>query len=861
MLELKSRKRLHFIARKIERGIKMKKQFVYLPLFLMVAASVGGAMKASAEDLPVSNDWTVVTNGPKPTTVYKTDKGWCMTNMSNYGEVGYYNEKVQLDGLSFDLYSTGIHNGDTFGFYLSSTKDSSLAWKTPTFSVWKGLYTGQTRSPITTSHDYNGAAVVYVSPDKSANTGFGIATSGVLANTDDSTTAGVHYSFKKYNSEWYSITMYGIAGSEYWGNNANYNATDKSTTVYLPIDSMTNFDESEKVYIHYWGFVSGSNTTSDQTIYFENMKYAVDLTEKKASAKEKVNAVDVTKYEEADKEAVTALKTKALEDIEAAVYLEDIEAALSTFETGLAAYKTIAQKYIDELYANAPTELGKGDATANFVDHYEKGFSFNRLNDEGGSVVAVKGAYGTRAGIRTQYNVKNFEMKINAAKMTKSIALVISISNTPYAYISEADCIVGFDVIRIDDNGNYFVTLTNSGSHNISVSDFGTETWHGDYTGRYVASDTGDITIKFITNEDLGQTIVKINDEQMAVIDEEKLFTRLGESEKAYFSFGTMSSDASMDVFAIHSIKDADEETYLSSTGPLATTKALLEEMEESMKDGMTDALYEAYFLTDDGKATQLNDALTALHTYDAKLYEDRVNAVINKGAEYAATYEKNKAVNAVIDAINAIGTVTENSKAAIENAETLYAALPEEYKASVTNYETLTAARAAYDKLLADKAEQAKIDNVIALIDIIGDVTENSKDDIETAEAAYAALTDAQKARVTNYATLTAARAAYDKIIADNKSVADVIKAIDAIGEVTKESGEAIEKAEALYNALSDELKAKVTNYETLTTARATFDKLNKKGCSGAIASVSLVASVVALGGMIISLKKRKEN
>lgn len=60
-------------------------------------------------------------------------------------------------------------------------------------------------------------------------------------------------------------------------------------------------------------------------------------------------------------------------------------------------------------------------------------------------------------------------------------------------------------------------------------------------------------------------------------------------------------------------------------------------------------------------------------------------------------------AVKAVEDLIDAIGTVTLHSKAAIEAAEAAYEELTEEQKTLVGNCETLVAAREAYNKLLEE--------------------------------------------------------------------------------------------------------------------------------------------------------------
>ena len=120
-------------------------------------------------------------------------------------------------------------------------------------------------------------------------------------------------------------------------------------------------------------------------------------------------------------------------------------------------------------------------------------------------------------------------------------------------------------------------------------------------------------------------------------------------------------------------------------------------------------------------------------------------------------------AADAVVEKIEAIGTVTLDSQAAIEAARTAYDALTESQKALVANYETLTAAEASL-KVLQDAAaaDQAAADAVVEKIEAIGTVTLDSQAAIEAARAAYDALTESQKALVANYETLTAAEQAY---------------------------------------------------------------------------------------------------
>lgn len=76
--------------------------------------------------------------------------------------------------------------------------------------------------------------------------------------------------------------------------------------------------------------------------------------------------------------------------------------------------------------------------------------------------------------------------------------------------------------------------------------------------------------------------------------------------------------------------------------------------------------------------------------------------------------------------------------------------------------------------------------DDVIDLIDAIGTVTKRSGDDIAAARKAYDSLTDEEKKQVTNYRTLLAAEKAY----------ADILKkAAKKLGDIYKTTGDYIEK------------------------------------------------------------------
>ena len=136
------------------------------------------------------------------------------------------------------------------------------------------------------------------------------------------------------------------------------------------------------------------------------------------------------------------------------------------------------------------------------------------------------------------------------------------------------------------------------------------------------------------------------------------------------------------------------------------------------------------------------------------------------------------------------------------------------------------------------DEVNKAASEAVIAKIKAIGKVeyTDACKGKIDAASTAYDALTDEQKALVTNLDVLTTAQQTYDNLkaaaekLAADKAVANpVIAKINAIGKVeyTDACKSKIDDANTAYNALTADQKALVTNLDVLTTAQQTYDNL----------------------------------
>ena len=253
---------------------------------------------------------------------------------------------------------------------------------------------------------------------------------------------------------------------------------------------------------------------------------------------------------------------------------------------------------------------------------------------------------------------------------------------------------------------------------------------------------------------------------------------------------------------------DAHKVEELIALIPAAITKDNLAEA----KTKVADAEAELALLSE--KATELlaQASLEALNTAKAQI----------------ATVESDIKAAADVDAlINALGTITIDSAAKIEEAEAAYAALSAVAQTYVTLKAELDAARDAYDALVA---EQEAIDNVIAIIAALGtvdDVTLDSINAIEEAEAALNALDETLRGRVTNAQTLADIRVRYNELLASKNKVDNVIALIDGIGEVTLNSAAEISAARAAYEALSNEEKEQVTNYADLESAEAAYEEI----------------------------------
>lgn len=304
---------------------------------------------------------------------------------------------------------------------------------------------------------------------------------------------------------------------------------------------------------------------------------------------------------------------------------------------------------------------------------------------------------------------------------------------------------------------------------------------------------------------------------------------------------------------------------YKSMENGLSITRAAYEALSETSKQNVTN--YQKLLDAEAGvasfkKTADLSVKIAALPSvyratledvepiksvqeiYESLTQEEKDRLTVNEYNKLMALIEKIDRLNqaaadkviADIAAIGPIDEITLESAKQIQKARAGYDALNKYAQyivecAKPVNYYTLLDAEVKLKELQDAAAEQERIDRAAAaavdnLIDAIGEVTLKSKQAIETARAAYDNLTPTQKTYVTKLDTLTAAETAYKNLV-DRKAADDVIEKINEIGKVTLESKTAIEAARAAYNALTNDQKLLVENYNVLTAAEAELARL----------------------------------
>ena len=124
------------------------------------------------------------------------------------------------------------------------------------------------------------------------------------------------------------------------------------------------------------------------------------------------------------------------------------------------------------------------------------------------------------------------------------------------------------------------------------------------------------------------------------------------------------------------------------------------------------------------------------------------------------------------------------------------------------------------------DEEKPKSVREVEKLISDIEDVTVEDEEIINEIEQKYNELSDSKKKKVDNYDDFLSAK----EKLAEEKEKAKinlVVKSIEDIGDVTLDKSELITTARKNYDSLTDEEKAKVSNYANLEAAESKIKEL----------------------------------
>ena len=181
----------------------------------------------------------------------------------------------------------------------------------------------------------------------------------------------------------------------------------------------------------------------------------------------------------------------------------------------------------------------------------------------------------------------------------------------------------------------------------------------------------------------------------------------------------------------------------------------------------------------------------------DTQNYEEELNKINQAAAD------------PVIDKIEALPEpITLNDKAAVQEARAAYDALTPSQKALVSNYEILTNAEETIKDLEDLPADVAAVIEKIDALPAADDVTLDNEAAVKEAQDAFNALSDENKDLVSNSDKLSAVGAKIDTLKA--QAVEDLINALPET--ITQEHKADVENARSAYDALTDAQKALVS-------------------------------------------------
>ncbi len=218
-------------------------------------------------------------------------------------------------------------------------------------------------------------------------------------------------------------------------------------------------------------------------------------------------------------------------------------------------------------------------------------------------------------------------------------------------------------------------------------------------------------------------------------------------------------------------------------------------------------AVIAGWFIYDDNRCTEKAkeiDALIETVGYQEETSEEAVT-------EHNITLESE-------EAITSARTTYEDARKKVQNKVTKYGVLKKAEKqldalkdAISTLEDTIEAI--GYDETLGNDVENFTINGVSL----------ESEEKIVEARSTFDAASAYLQEKISNSKKLTES----EEILAKLKTIQEVVSKIDSLGDVTLESEDALTEARTAYDALSDDEKEYVPNYDTLTNDESKLQEL----------------------------------
>ncbi|MEG0550559.1 MAG: DUF4430 domain-containing protein, partial [Vagococcus sp.] len=184
-------------------------------------------------------------------------------------------------------------------------------------------------------------------------------------------------------------------------------------------------------------------------------------------------------------------------------------------------------------------------------------------------------------------------------------------------------------------------------------------------------------------------------------------------------------------------------------------------------------------------------------------------------------------AAKKVEELISSIGEVTLASEPAISKAAQAYDELTEAAQKLVSNHDALETAKETYSNLVKEQENKKAAKTVIDAIEQLGTPTMANKAQVELARQLFDALTEEQKALITNLETLATAEKTVEELISNIDAVNEAIENLSET--ISLNDKEAVAKALALYNALPEASRVFVSNLEFLENANKQVELLEE--------------------------------